>query len=338
MINNNNYYQSINQMDDFNIIIDNNSTIIKPVEILKSGQKIQISSNIDIIEQINSKLKNITKKQNEEQEDECIKGTIEETIEETKEQEDNEFLKAVKYIYEMKDEDDEREERERDSEEIKEKQRLEKEKRKWESKRLAELHSASNKFKNERKALVQQYIADGYDEKIIKLCKECQLRKPKHPLFFPLNTNQKQIEQGWIYGSVCLDCVESFEDKKIQKELDRKSKCFAYTCKCGIELTISETTRLHSEAYYKHTQTKHHKQYEIIMDNKTNNDIPIDFSLFSIAQLRYIIKSNKTDTGKCLASYYGSMNKKDIVKLLDENRDYINVSLDVLKIINAYKK
>ena len=312
MINHNNGNQYINQMDDFNIITGN-SLFNQPVEILKSGQKIQITSNIDIIEQINMKLKVPTK---------GTEGT------EEQEQEDNQFLKAVKYIYEMKDEDDYI-----DNEELKEEQKLDKEKRKWESKRLAELHSASNKFKNERKALVQQFIADGYDEKIIKLCKECQLKKPKHPLFFPLNTNQKQIEAGWIYGLVCLDCIESFEDKKIQKELDRKSKCFAYTCKCGVELTINENTRLDCEAYHKHTQTKRHKQYDMIMDNKTNNDIPIDFSLFSVGQLRHIIKTNKTDNGKCLVSNYGTMNKKDIIKLLDENRDYINVSLDVLKIM-----
>jgi hypothetical protein len=313
---NNNIYQ----MDDFNFIVNHNP-FNEPPKILKAGEKIQITSNIDIIEQINSKARQSIKKDSDDDIIECDDKV------------DNEFLRAVKYVYEMDDEDCVN-----DNEDLKEQQKIDKEKQKWESKRLAELHSASNKFKNERKALVQQYIADGYDEKIIKICKECQLKKPKHPLFYPLNTNQKQIEAGWVYGLVCLDCVESYEDKKKKKELDRKSKCFAFTCKCGIQLTINETSKLQTEAYEKHKQTKHHKQYDMIIENKENSDIVIDFNLFSIAQLRYIIKTNKTDKGKCLVSNYATMKKTDIVKVLDENRDYINISLDILKMINVYKK
>ena len=123
---------------------------------------------------------------------------------------------------------------------------------------------------------------------------------------------------------------------------------FNNKCKCGKILTISDIAGLEDTHYKRHLKTAYHRQWEMIYNHQlstSSTNIHIIFELFSVKQLRTIIKNNKTN-GKPLIDKYSNKNKEEIIEVLKKVKTRLNIDYSILpdphnkdkKIGNVYEE
>ena len=213
-----------------------------------------------------------------------------------------------------------------------------------ENQRIRINNTALDKY-NKVKANSRKKIVDlGFTGKdLIALCSRCKLHKPYHIDFRPLlPENHPLYEKGYRFSQTCHICINKGKgfsddnlgnssdisnDKKITKNINAVNK----KCYCGMIIQHPNGRKEGCCNYEKHLTSKHHKLYDMIEDSKTDVAF-IDFNLFSVGQLRYLIQNNKKPDGSNIITNYA---RKTKAQLLEAIKLYITpdmITHDILKI------
>lgn len=229
--------------------------------------------------------------------------------------------------------------------ERKEQRLIERERTNLEKMRNKQLNSSLSKHLAKCKTMKQELIEKGFSEEDSKrLCGKCKLPTPYHPDY-----RAEDLSNPFKFSFFCHNCVKKgkvavdhnpITSNKTDKEYQnhyRKKHLLNYKCYCGKIITINENAKTDDRNFRRHIESNYHQIWSMLKEQQEcpnidyRNDL-IDFSLFSVGQLRYIIKNNLNEKGKPLISGYTHKNKNELIKCLKENKDKLVISFDVLDI------
>lgn len=243
--------------------------------------------------------------------------------------------------------------------ELREKLRQEKERLRLEEMRVKNEDSKLGKYKKKCNELTKLLLKSGFNEEDCKrLCGSCKYPAPYHnefreidkttPTGFSLNC-KKCEKNGKARQFNLITGEEITEGAAAQKsKIHHMTHAFNNKCKCGKILTISDIAGLEDTHYKRHLKTAYHRQWEMIYNHQlstSSTNIHIIFELFSVKQLRTIIKNNKTN-GKPLIDKYSNKNKEEIIEVLKKVKTRLNIDYSILpdphnkdkKIGNVYEE
>jgi len=196
----------------------------------------------------------------------------------------------------------------------------------------------NDKFKKATKVLIKM----GFTEDDCKrLCGSCKLPCPYDIQFREIDTstptgfslNCKHCEKNCKAKQFDLITGEEITEgaSNDKSRIHHMTHAFNNKCKCGKIFVVSDISGLDSQNYRKHIKSNYHKQWESIYLHQTSlSNVNINFELFSISQLRTIIKNNKTNK-KPLIDNYGNKKKEEIIKVLKEVKSRLNIDYSLLK-------
>jgi hypothetical protein len=255
-----------------------------------------------------------------------------------------EMIDKINAILSMKDEDEinGKIEAKAKAAELKERNRQERERLKFEEMRLRNEDKKAAKYKKRCNEIRKLLIKIGFTEDDCKrLCGSCKLPCPydisyreidtSTPTGFSLNCkhcekNCKAKQFDLITGEEITEGVSNDRSK-----IHRMTHAFNNKCKCGKIFVVSDIAGLDDANYRKHIRSAYHQQWESIYLHQTSlTNVNIKFELFSISQLRTIIKNNKNDKGKLLVLNYSKKNKEEIIKVLKEVKSRLNIDYSLL--------
>jgi len=255
-----------------------------------------------------------------------------------------EILDKYKAILAMPDEDDVngRIEAKVKAAELRERLRQEQQRLKFEEMRLKNQDSKMAKYKDKFKKATKVLIKMGFTEDDCKrLCGSCKYPAPYDNQFREIDTS---TQTGFSLN--CKHCEKNCKAKQFdlitgeeitegasndRSKIHRMTHAFNNKCKCGKIFVVSDIAGLEDANYTKHIKSNYHKQWESIYLHQTSlTNVNINFELFSISQLRTIIKNNKTNK-KPLIDNYGNKKKEEIIKVLKEVKSRLNIDYSLLK-------
>lgn len=236
--------------------------------------------------------------------------------------------------------------------EKKEQSLINKERANLEKMREKQLNSPMFKYNSKCKSIIKELISKGFTEtESKKYCGKCKLPAPLHKDYRP-----EDLSNPYKFSFYCHNCIKQGKanvndnplicDKKDTEYKTNyyKKHSFNYKCECGKIIRISDTAKLTDKKLEKHKESNYHQIWCMLKEQQDcsnidyNNDI-IDFKLFSVGQLRYIIKNNLNEKGKPLISSYSTKSKEELIKGLKENKNKFTISFDILDITkNKYDK
>ena len=151
-------------------------------------------------------------------------------------------------------------------------------------------------------------------KKIFKKFNKCDIFKLKNEENFDkFFQTTPEYKRGWRFQFTCIDCKNELQEYKHDKYLEYKALEFnKFTCDCGECFMISKTSHKAKEQLTKHSQTRHHKMFEMIKSND------IKYELFNIGQLRAINKHNLKPDGSYIVKNICDKKKDIFVKTLIE--------------------
>ena len=178
------------------------------------------------------------------------------------------------------------------------------------------------------KETVDNYVSMGGSEKDFQICKKCQVKKLKNEENFDkLSAKTAEYKRGWRFEFTCIDCKTESQEYKHDKYLEYRALEFnKFTCDCGECFMVSKNTTKAKEQLTKHSQSRHHKMFEMV---KSDN---IKYELFNIGQLRAINKNNLKEDGSYIISNIPNKKKDQIVKELTEYEGIIEIPDNILSI------
>lgn len=189
---------------------------------------------------------------------------------------------------------------------------LEKQKQKEEQSAKRKKEIEINKRNIELEA---KYKEQGYTG-AFKNCSKCHTRYPKTNEYYRVNP---KFSKSYPFYPICLDCNLN---RAMDYHIYKKENVKEYECECGAIFAITpydKDKKLFT--LEKHYKTKHHMKY-LMMNNEIND---IDFNLFTVAELRKIIVSNKKEDGSYYIPNYMKKTKKEIVEILNQYKDVIKL-------------
>lgn len=229
--------------------------------------------------------------------------------------------------------------------ERKEQRIIERERANLEKMRQKQLNNSLSKHLAKCKTMRQELIAKGFSEEDSKrLCGKCKLPTPFHPDY-----RAEDLSNPFKFSFFCHNCVKKgkvavdhnpITTNKTDKEYQdyyRKKHTLNYKCYCGKIITINDIAKTDDRNFRRHIESNYHQIWSMLKEQQEcpnidyRNDL-IDFNLFSVGQLRHIIKTNLNEKRKPLIPYYGTKNKNELIKCLKENKDKLVISFDVLDI------
>jgi hypothetical protein len=184
------------------------------------------------------------------------------------------------------------------------------------------------RLKKLNKEITDNYLSLGGSEKDLQFCKKCQVKKIKNEENFDkLSTNTAEYKRGYRFECTCIDCKTESQEYKHDKYLEYRALEFnKFTCDCGECFMISKNSTRAKEQITKHSQSRHHKMFEMV---KSDN---IKYELFNIGQLRAINKNNLKEDGSYIISNIPNKKKDQIVKELTEYEGIIEIPDNILSI------
>jgi hypothetical protein len=260
---------------------------------------------------------------------------------------DIEFINKYQTILNIKDEDNETEKIKLRiaTAERKEQRLIEKERANLEKLRQKQLNSPLSKHLAKCKSMSKELIEKGFSEEDSKrLCGKCKLPTPYH-----IDYRAEDLCNPYKFSFFCHICVKkgivnvndnpitcSKTDTEYAKHY-RKKNAFNYKCHCGKIIRINEKAKTDDINYRKHIESNYHRIWYMLKEQQDCSNIDykndlIDFSLFSVGQLRHIIKTNLNEKKKPIIPSYSHKNKTELIKALKDNKDKIVISFDVLDI------
>jgi hypothetical protein len=178
------------------------------------------------------------------------------------------------------------------------------------------------------KETTDNYLSLGGSEKELQYCKTCGIRKIKNEENFnKLSKSNVEYKRGWRYELICIDCKTRSQEYKHEKYIEYRQLEFnKFTCDCGECFMVSKNTIKAKEQLTKHSQSRHHKMFEML---KSEN---IKYELFNIGQLRAINKNNVKEDGSYIISNIPNKKKDQIIKELTEYEGTIQIPDGILNI------
>jgi hypothetical protein len=260
---------------------------------------------------------------------------------------DIEFIDKYQTILNMKDEDNETEKIKLRiaAAERKEQTIINRERANLEKLRQKQLNSSLSKHLTKCKSMRKELIEKGFSEEDSKrLCGKCKLPAPFHSDY-----RAEDLSNPYKFSFFCHICVKkgkanvndnpitcSKTDTEYSKYY-RKKNAFNHKCHCGKIIRINEKAKTDDINLRKHIESNYHRIWYMLKEQQDCSNIDykndlIDFSLFSVGQLRHIIKTNLNEKKKPIIPSYSHKNKTELIKALKDNKDKIIISFDVLDI------
>jgi hypothetical protein len=258
-----------------------------------------------------------------------------------------EFINQYQTILNMKDEDDETEKIKLRiaTAERKEQTIINRERANLEKLRQKQLNSPLSKHLAKCKSMRKELIEKGFSEEDSKrLCGKCKLPAPFHSDY-----RAEDLNNPYKFSFFCHICVKKGKANvndnpitcsKTDTEYSnhyRKKNAFNHKCHCGKIIRINEKAKTDDINLRKHIESNYHRIWYMLKEQQDCSNIDykndlIDFSLFSVGQLRHIIKTNLNEKKKPIIPSYSHKNKTELIKALKDNKDKIVISFDVLDI------
>ena len=184
------------------------------------------------------------------------------------------------------------------------------------------------RLKKLNKEITDDYVSSGGNESDLVYCGKCKIKKVKNEdNFYKFSKDSIEYKRGLRFETICICCKTESQEYKHEKYTEYKNLEFnKFTCDCGECFMISKNTAKAKEQLAKHSQTRHHKMYEMI---KSNN---IKFELFNIGQLRAINKHNVKPDGNYIVKNICDKKKDVIVKSFIKYDGNIEIPDDILSI------
>jgi len=183
-------------------------------------------------------------------------------------------------------------------------------------------------LKKQNKEITENYLSLGGSEKDLSYCSKCGIRKIRNEEnFYKLSSKSPEYKRGWRFETTCINCKTESQEYKHEKYLEYKAVEFnKFTCDCGECFMISKNTAKAKEQITKHSQSRHHKMFEMIKSDD------IKYEIFNIGQLRAINKYNHKEDGSYIISNIPNKKKDQIIKEFMEYNGAIEIPENILSI------